>query len=545
MVNVAPIDIDDMAAEDETVVAAYQPESEPTAYTPHMPPVNATEAQAVLSLQAAQYWFEIRESDTLPDLLRLLTQNHKEIDVVVDKFARNYDLGELSEGQQLVAITDEDGAGTHIVAVSLDTADDEDTVVVVRQLDGGYDFRHANSHVDLSDFTIEKPTELAATPETAAVAAIWPDAPSGLSVETTTFDQGDTLMDKLVGMGVPQGEAHDAVTALGEVFNPRHIRPGQDMDVMMHDGSLYGMILHTAPGERIDLALADDGYAARLVELPLIATMQAARGVIETSLYQAAIDAGVPPAVLADMIRAYSFDVDFQREIQPGDSFALLYEEFDDEDGNAVRYGAPTYALLRVSGATLPIYRYTPASGFADYFNDKGESVRKALLRTPVDGAQITSGFGMRDHPLLGYSRMHKGVDFGAPAGTPIMAAGDGVIDFIGRNNGYGNYIRIRHNDTYSTAYAHMQSFASGLGQGSRVRQGQVIGYVGSTGMSTGPHLHYEVMVHNEQINPLDVKLPSGEKLAGTELANFLEVRDSLDQQYAELVTEQYVAGSQ
>ena len=232
------------------------------------------------------------------------------------------------------------------------------------------------------------------------------------------------------------------------------------------------------------------------------------------------------PASLQDMIRAYSFDVDFQREIRVGDSFAMLYEEFADEDGNVVRYGSPTLAVLRVSGATLPIYQYTPASGFADYFNDKGESVRKALLRTPIDGARITSGFGMRDHPLLGYSRMHKGVDFGAAAGTPILAAGDGTIDFIGRNSGYGNYVRIRHNDTYKTAYAHMQGFANGLGQGSRVRQGQVIGYVGSTGMSTGPHLHYEVMVQDEQINPLDVKLPSGEKLAGTELASFLEIRD-------------------
>ena len=541
MVNAAPIDVADMEADDGIVVAAYQPDFEDGAYSPHVPPVSAAEAEAVLSSQAAQYWFEIGNDDTLPELLRMLTQNGKEIDAIVDIVARNYDLNELSKGQQLVAITDEDGAGTHIVAVSLDT-DGDDTLAVVRQRDGGFDLRHASAHVDLSDFRMEEP---AATPESAAIAAVWPDAPSGISVVATSFGEGDTLMDKLVGMGVAQGQAHEAITALSEVFNPRHIRPGQDMDVLIHDGSLYGMILHTAPGERVDLALADDGYAARLVELPLIGSMQAARGVIETSLYGAAIDAGVPPAVLADMIRAYSFDVDFQREIQPGDSFALLYEEFLDEDGNAVRYGAPTYAALRVSGATLPIYRYTPESGFADYFNDKGESVRKALLRTPIDGAVITSGFGMRDHPLLGYSRMHKGVDFGAASGTPIMAAGDGVIDFIGRNNGYGNYIRIRHNDTYSTAYAHMQGFASGLGQGSRVRQGQIIGYVGTTGMSTGPHLHYEVLVRNDQINPLDVKLPSGEKLTGTELAAFLEVRDSLDRQYAELATEQYVAGSQ
>ena len=540
MINEAPIDAVDLVVDDEISVAAYQPDPGTIASTPHVPAINDLEAQTVLSPQAAQYWFEIRASDTLPDLLRMLTQNGKEINAVLEIVRNNYDLGELAEGQQLVAITDDDGAGTHIVAISLDTPDG-DTLAVVHQHDGGYDFRRAGSHVDLSDFQF-MPRE---TPEAAAVASAWPEVPPELTVATTEFGSGDTLMDSLIGMGVTQPEAHEAVTALGDVFNPRHIRAGQEMEVLMLNGSLHGVVLHTAPGERVDIALAEDGYTARVVELPLIGSMQAARGVIETSLYQAAVDAGVPPVVLQDMIRAYSFDVDFQREIQAGDSFALLYEEFLDEDGNAVRYGAPTYAVLRVSGATLPIYRYTPESGFADYFNDKGESVRKALLRTPVDGARITSGFGMRDHPLLGYSRMHKGVDFGAASGTPIMAAGDGVIDFIGRNNGYGNYIRIRHNDTYKTAYAHMQGFASGLAQGSRVRQGQVIGYVGSTGMSTGPHLHYEVMVHDDQINPLDVKLPSGEKLSGTQLASFLEIRDELDQQYAELLTQQYVAGSQ
>lgn len=545
--NPTPIPDGDDQAGDDTVVASVDPEQLSAIFTPHVPPVTETESQQVLSAAATQYWFEVQEGDTLPGLLRILTRNGKEIDAVVDAIGDNYDLGDLGEGQQMIAITDDDGAGTHIIAVSLD-AGDQETVVVVRQRDGGYQLRRASSHVDLADFQIaaidetQEAEDAAATP--ADVAAAWPDAPSDLSVETAAFGSGDTLMDVLLGLGVEQIEAHSAVEALRDVYNPRHIRAGQDMDVMLQDGALYGMMLRTAPGERVDVAMGDDGFTARVVEMPLTATQVAAEGEITTSLYQAAVDAGVPPAVLADMIRAYSFDVDFQREIKVGDSFAILYEEFVDEDGNVVRHGSPTYAVLRVSGATLPIYRYTPESGFADYFNDLGESVRKALLRTPVDGARITSGFGMRDHPLLGYSRMHKGVDFGAAAGTPILAAGDGTIEFIGRNSGYGNYVRIRHNDTYKTAYAHMQGFASGLGQGSRVRQGQVIGYVGSTGMSTGPHLHYEVMVHDEQINPLDVKLPSGEKLSGTELATFLEVRDTLDAQYAELLSERYVAAA-
>ena len=175
----------------------------------------------------------------------------------------------------------------------------------------------------------------------------------------------------------------------------------------------------------------------------------------------------------------------------------------------------------------MPVYRFIPDSGFADYFNDKGESVRKALLRTPVDGARITSGFGRRT--LFGYTRMHKGVDFGVPSGTPIMAAGDGVIETIGSNGAFGNYIRIRHNSTYKTAYAHMRRFASGLSRGSRVRQGETIGFVGSTGRSTGPHLHYEVLVNNEQINPLDIRLPAGEILTGDELESVYVVRDQLD----------------
>ena len=545
--NPTPVPDGDDQAGDETVMASVDPEQLSAVFTPHVPPVTETESQQVLSGAATQYWFELQDGDTLPGLLRILTRNGKEIDAVADVIGNNYDLGDLGEGQQMIAITDDDGAGTHIIAVSLDAGGDE-TIVVVRQRDGGYQLRRASSHVDLADFQIAAIDETqdgedgAATP--ADIAAAWPDAPADLSVETAAFGSGDTLMDVLLDLGVEQLEAHNAVEALRDVYNPRHIRVGQDMDVMLQDGALYGMMLRTAPGERVDVAMGNDGFTARVVETPLTATQVAAEGEITTSLYQAAVDAGVPPAVLADMIRAYSFDVDFQREIKVGDSFAILYEEFVDEDGNVVRHGAPTYAVLHVSGATLPIYRYTPASGFADYFNDLGESVRKALLRTPVDGARITSGFGMRDHPLLGYSRMHKGVDFGAAAGTPILAAGDGTIEFIGRNSGYGNYVRIRHNDTYKTAYAHMQGFASGLGQGSRVRQGQVIGYVGSTGMSTGPHLHYEVLVHDEQINPLDVKLPSGEKLAGTELAAFLEVRDRLDAQYAELSTERYVAGT-
>ncbi|MFM8991188.1 MAG: M23 family metallopeptidase, partial [Alphaproteobacteria bacterium] len=180
------------------------------------------------------------------------------------------------------------------------------------------------------------------------------------------------------------------------------------------------------------------------------------------------------------------------------------------------------------------LYRHVDRDGHVDFFNEKGESVRKALLKTPIDGARLTSGFGNRTHPILGYSAFHKGVDFGAPTGTPIQAAGDGVVEKKGWFGGYGNYVRLKHNSEFATAYGHMSRFAPGIAEGSRVRQGQVIGYVGSTGMSTGPHLHYEILKRGAQVNPTGVKFPTGRKLEGVDLVNFRHAKARVDQSFAE-----------
>jgi murein DD-endopeptidase MepM/ murein hydrolase activator NlpD len=188
---------------------------------------------------------------------------------------------------------------------------------------------------------------------------------------------------------------------------------------------------------------------------------------------------------------------------------------------------------MTLSGKELAYYQYTPKSGITDYFNPQGQSVRKTLMRTPINGARLSSGFGKRKHPILGYTKMHRGTDFAAPTGTPIMAAGDGVVDFIGRNGAYGKYIRIRHNSSYKTAYAHMSGFKRGLKQGDRVKQGDTIGYVGTTGRSTGPHLHYEVLENGKQRNPMSVKLPAGEKLEGQDLKRFAASLPALQQRIA------------
>ena len=195
---------------------------------------------------------------------------------------------------------------------------------------------------------------------------------------------------------------------------------------------------------------------------------------------------------------------------------------------------------MTLRGQEIRYFRYKPRGEDEDYFTQPGQSVRKALLRTPIDGARLTSGFGSRHHPVLGYTRMHRGVDFGAASGTPIQAAGDGVVELAGWNTGYGNYVRIRHNSTYSTAYAHMSRMA--VKTGARVRQGQVIGYVGATGLATGPHLHYETLVNGAQVNPMSIRMPSGRKLEGAEYAAFLRSIDALQQEMAATPVRAWIA---
>ena len=274
-----------------------------------------------------------------------------------------------------------------------------------------------------------------------------------------------------------------------------------------------------------------------------IASWCATAGTIDDSLYLAAERADLPQEVTAELIKLFSWDVDFQRDLRPGDAFETLYDEVSLEDGSgAVRGGDLLYGALTLSGTVLGAYRFELEDGDVEYFDRNGKSLRKFLLRTPVDGARISSRFGMRMHPILGYSLMHKGVDFAAPTGTPIYAAGNGRVVVAGRNGGYGNYVRIRHTGEYSTAYAHMLRFANGIAPGRRVSQGQVIGYIGTTGRSTGPHLHYEVLRDDAQINPMSVKQAPNSQLAGADLKRFQQEVERIDRLRARLAHDTLVA---
>ena len=358
---------------------------------------------------------------------------------------------------------------------------------------------------------------------------------------SVTVHPGDTLMEAVLSAGATPNEAHDAIQALTKIFDPRRLMVGQDIRMTFADEDVAGpgpQLLAVNVAVDVDRELAairseSGGFAPFEIIKELDRQYAKASGTIDNSLFLAAERAGIPNNTLMELIRIYSWDVDFQRDIRDGDHFEVFFEILYDEDGNPVKEGNILYTQLTLSGTALPLYRYEDADGIIDFYNGDGHSVRKALLRTPVDGARLSSGFGMRRHPIAGYSRMHQGIDFAAPTGTPIKAAGDGVIESAGRNGGYGNYIRIRHNSEHKTAYGHMSRFASGIRVGTRVRQGQTIGYVGSTGASTGPHLHYEVMVNNSQVNPMSLKLPTGRRLEGPELAVFTETRLRVDGEWA------------
>ncbi|MGO8916984.1 MAG: M23 family metallopeptidase [Stellaceae bacterium] len=344
---------------------------------------------------------------------------------------------------------------------------------------------------------------------------------------------GDTLNGVLAAAGVGASDTQAAISALAPVFPPRALKPGQEMALDFVGVELSELRLTTGIDRDIVVTRAGDGsFTARQRARTLTRVPELAAGVIRTSLFEAASDAGVPMPVLSEMIHAFSYDVDFQRDLQPEDSFEVLYERLYDERGKAVGTGEIAYAAMTVSGKTLKLYRYLPAGArTAEFFTASGESVKKALLRTPVDGARLSSGFGMRLHPILGYTKMHRGVDFAAPPGSPIMAAGDGIVEGAGAAGAYGNLVLLKHDGAYETAYAHMSRIARGLRPGIRVRQGQVIGYIGATGHATGPHLHFEVRLRGEPMNPMSVKTGPGQPLAGADIVRFATVAQATDRE--------------
>jgi murein DD-endopeptidase MepM/ murein hydrolase activator NlpD len=270
-------------------------------------------------------------------------------------------------------------------------------------------------------------------------------------------------------------------------------------------------------------------YAVKIIKKNLEKVNFLAQGVIQNSLYGSASKVGVDPEIIIEFARIFGFEIDFQRDIRANDEFKIFYERYEDDDKEVQKNGNILFAYMKNNGKEISLYRFTDQKKITGYFTADGKSIEKALMKTPINGARLSSVFGFRRHPILGYNKLHQGTDFSAPRGTPIMASGSGTIERASWFGAYGKYVRIRHNSTYKTAYAHLSGFGKGIKSGSRVQQGQIIGYVGSTGRSTGPHLHYEVLINNKRVNSQKLNLPSGKNLTGVEKQDFENIKKGFD----------------
>ena len=349
------------------------------------------------------------------------------------------------------------------------------------------------------------------------------------SVQTVTLKPGGNLGPLLQRNGLSGQQAHRVTQAFGSVFKPRNLRAGQNFNLHFTGETLDHLIFKPNVETTVFVDRVDDDYVARKVAAEFKYETIAVKATVENSLYVDATRLGAPDKVVVQFANIYEYSVDFQRDIQPGDAFEMFFEVARDQKGKIVKAGDLLYTSFSPRGKTSEYWLYEDSKGRENFYDAKGITAKRKLRATPVNGARLSSSFGRRKHPILGYRKMHTGVDFAAPRGTPILAAGSGTVERANRYGGYGNYIRIRHTDGYKTAYAHLQKFARGVKSGAYVKQDQVIGYVGTTGRSTGPHLHYEVHLHGKKINPRRLSQLSGKPLSKDQRPAFSAQREKIE----------------
>ena len=373
-----------------------------------------------------------------------------------------------------------------------------------------------------------------------------------------TLSAGDTLAKILRKAKFTNQDVASVSEALARHMNLRRLQIGTEFTAGLDENEQAVALKVSLPGKRQigsvsdplfydhyvlrdTNAESDSGWHAIKAVRPVDKISVHAGNQIDLSLYEAVRQVNVPLEAFDQFVRVMSFYVDFQRDIQPGDQFELVYEKAVDRlNGETLSAGKLFYAGIILSGKRFGFYRFTHPDGRVGWYDRNGESAVRTLMRTPVNGARLSSTYGMRRHPVTGFNAMHKGIDFAVPTGTPILAAGSGHIEMAGWNGSYGKYVRIRHNSTYKTAYAHLSRVAPGLRRGKAIQQGEVIGYVGSTGRSTGPHLHYEILVNNRQVNPLTVQLPAGDGVPEALMDAFGEQVKSTEQQMRDSLTPDY-----
>lgn len=370
--------------------------------------------------------------------------------------------------------------------------------------------------------------------------------------ELVEVKTGDTFIKILTTLGLDYNESHAMFEACKTVFDPRNLKVGQKLEVKTlwsnYENKLLSVESLTSSikvNEKLVVERVESGkYTAKIKKDILVEESKSIQGTINGTLSHSMSKYGVPAKIVANFINIFSYSVDFRRDLKKGDSFEIIYENYLTPDGQFVQTGNILYASLQLGKHNFKLYRFKDSSGNVDYYDAKGLAMKKTLSRKPMafQSARISSPFGRRRHPIHGDIRIHWGIDYAAPKGSLIYAAGDGVVMAAKYNGAYGNYVKIRHNSEYSSAYGHMSKFAKGVKAGSRVKQGQVIGYVGSTGRSTGPHLHYEVIQNNRRVNPLTVRASASENLGGKNLASFKQQVASIDKKYKEAFAETKVA---
>ena len=354
------------------------------------------------------------------------------------------------------------------------------------------------------------------------------------------ISSGETFDKILNNYSIPNEEINQIKKKLNSDYNINNLQPNLEIKITIDQSNnkkITSFLFPVSRTEKIQLTrnLDNNLFEKKIIITNLNKKIVFKEGKITQSLYKTAIDLKVQPNVIIEFARIYGFQVDFQRDIRKNDNFQIMYEVFEDDDGKIFETGNIIFADLKLSGKNNALY-YFEKKGSEGHYDENGKSVEKALMKTPINGARLSSAFGMRKHPIDGFNKMHRGTDFAAPMGTPIMASGSGLITRARWCGGGGNCIKIKHNSTYETIYAHMKNFARGIKEGIRVKQGQIIGYVGSTGKSTGPHLHYEVVVNGKKVNSQKLKLPSGKTLRGKEREIFEVEKIKLDVLKSELI---------
>ena len=353
--------------------------------------------------------------------------------------------------------------------------------------------------------------------------------------------KGDTIQKILQQYKIQNREIQKVITQYKKYANPNTLLVGNKIDIIVektlpeNENSVVKFSVPITKSTTIEITKnSENQITSKKIITKLYKKKILSENVIKKNLYSSAMEANINPDAIIEFARIFGFEIDFQRDIRKNDYFKIYYEKFFDENGVFIKSGSILYAHMNVKGREISLYKFGSDEEYG-YFDENGRSVEKALMKTPINGARLSSPFGMRKHPILGFNKMHMGTDFAAPEGTPIMASGSGTVTRAKWCGGGGNCIKIKHNSTYTTVYAHLKNFAKGIKKGKKVRQGQIIGYVGSTGMSTGPHLHYEVIVNGKKVNSQKLKLPSGKVLKNNERTEFEIHRIKTDVQIAEL----------